>query len=202
MMIDSLRKDQSLRINVMTALSTIINGFYAVGNLAFGLINGSFWFVTIGAYFLVLCAMRAGCISALRSKNEKKIYAGRLVGLLLILMCIVLAGSVVLSDRLDVIKPVHRIVMIAAAAFTTAKAAIAVINVVKARKSGNSIWFAIRNITCADAAGSVLSMQRSMLVSLGDMDAGGIRLLNLLTGIGTCAVVLLLGIILLRRRPV
>lgn len=200
MILESLKKDKSFRINVTTMLSTIINGMYAVGNLALGIINDSYWFITIGAYFLFLCAMRMGCVSALYSKNEKKIYVGRLVGLLLVFLCVVLVGSIILSDRLDVVKPVHKIVMIAIAAFTTLKTTMAIVNIVKVRKTGNPIWAAIRNISCADAAGSILTTQRAMLVSFGDMEVGTIKLMNLLTGIGICIVVLFLGVRSLKRK--
>lgn len=202
MIIDSLKKDKAFRINATTLISTIINGTYAIGNLVLGIVNGSYWFITTGAYFLILCGMRAGCISALRSKNEKKIYVGRLVGLLLIFLCVVLVGSIILSDRLDVAKPMHKIIMIAIAAFTTVKTTMAIVNIVKVRNTGNPIWIANRNISCADAAGSILTMQRSMLVSFGSMDIGTIRLMNMLTGIGICIIVFFLGIRLLRRKSV
>lgn len=200
MIIDSIKKDKALRINITTLFSTVINGAYAIGNLVLGIVGGSYWFITTGAYFLILCGMRVGCISALRSKNAKKIYVGRLVGLLLIFLCVVLIGSIVLSDRLDVVSPVHKIIMIAIAAFTTAKTTMAIVNIVKVRNTGNPIWIAIRNISCADAAGSILTMQRSMLVSFGSMDVDTIRLMNLLTGIGVCILVLFLGIRLLKRK--
>lgn len=200
MIIKQLKNDRAFRINAITTTNTIINGLYAVGNLVFGIINSSYWFITMGAYFLVLCGMRICCISALHSKNEKKIYVGRLVGLLLIFLCITLIGSVILSDRQDVITPIHKIIMIAIAAFTTAKTTMAVVNIIKVRKTGNAIWTAIRNISCADAAVSILTMQRSMLVSFGEMETGTIKLMNLLTGIAVCIFVLVLGVRLLKKR--
>ncbi|MBQ7125030.1 MAG: hypothetical protein IJO00_01570 [Clostridia bacterium] len=200
MIIESLKKDKAFRINFITLLSSVINGMYALGNLVLGIMSGSYWFITSGAYFLALCVMRAGCISALRSKNEKKLRVGRLVGLLLIFLCIVLVGSIILSDRLDVVKPMHKILMIAIAAFTTAKTTVAIVNIVKVQKTGNPIWIAIRNISCADAAGSILTMQRTMLISFGEnMEISRIKLMNLLTGIGVCLIVLFLGVRLLRK---
>lgn len=96
----------------------------------------------------------------------------------------------------------HKIIMIAIAAFTTVKTTIAIVNIVKIKNIGNPIWVAIRNISCADAAGSILTMQRSMLASFGGMDIGTIRLMNMLTGIGICIIVFFLGIRLLRRKSV
>lgn len=195
MIIDKLRKNQGFRLSFITTASFLFNGAYAIGNFSLGFINDSYWFITMGAYFLTLCLARIGCASALRSKNEKKIYVSRLVGLLFIILCIVLAGSVILSDRLDVVKPMGKIIMIAIAAFTTAKTTVAAVNIVKARKSGNAIWVAIRNISCADAAASILTMQRTMLVTFGEMALYTVRLMNILTGAGVCIFVLALGIL-------
>ena len=78
--------------------------------------------------------------------------------------------------------------------YTTIKTTNAVINVVNVKKTGNPIWIALRNISCVDAAAAILSMQRTMLVSFGDMEVDTIRLMNILTGIGVCLLVLFLGI--------
>ena len=191
--------DQAARTRMLTAISLIINVSYALGNIAFGLFEASYWFITLGAYFAVLAITRGACMSARRSKSEKKIYIGRLVGLLLIFLCLTLIGSVILSDRLDVIKPTNEIVMIAIAAFTTFKTTLAVINTVKERKGGDPVLIALRNVSCADAAGSILSMQRSMLESFGDMPIGTVKLMNLLTGIGACLFILVIGAMSLRK---
>lgn len=182
----------SLHITTVTSLT--INAIYAVGNLAFGIANHSYWFITIGIYFLMLSIMRFACINALHTKSTKAKYIGRLIGLLLILICLTLVNSIIISDRLDIIEPIHEILMITIAAFTTAKTVLAVTNTVKARKSGNSVIIALRNISCADAATSILTMQRSMLVSFGDMPEKTIRLMNILTGSAICIGIFTLAI--------
>lgn len=54
----------------------------------------------------------------------------------------------------------------------------------------------IRNIALADAAVSIFSMQRSMLVSFEGMTPENIRIMNICTGIGVCLLVFLLGLIM------
>lgn len=199
MIFQRLKQDRRFRTNAISVTTAVWNIAYALGNLALGWLQESFWFLTMGAYFLVLSVMRLGCLNALRVRTEKVKYIGRFIGILLILLCLVLAGSVVLSHRLDVNTPVHSIIMISIAAFTTAKTTLAVINAVKAHKTGDPVWTALRNISCVDAAVSILSMQRSMLVSFGDMPPDQIQLMNLLTGMGVCVAVFAFGVALLRR---
>lgn len=201
MILTRLKKDKKFRLSVTTSASLILNIVYALGNFVLGIQNRSYWFVTLGAYFMVLSIMRSVCMSAVYSSNKKVKYIGRLVGLLLIALCITLIGSVVLSDRFDVIQPVHEIVMITIAAFTTAKTTLAVINTVKASKTHNPVIIALRNISCADAAASILSMQRSMLMSFGEIQAESTyKLMNLFTGIGVCFVIFTIGISSFRKR--
>lgn len=57
----------------------------------------------------------------------------------------------------------------------------------------------IRCIGYAEVAASVLTLQRSMLVSFGEMSDTDIRTMNILTGSAVCLFVLILGIILITR---
>jgi hypothetical protein len=196
-MIEQIKHNKAYRLNVTTIMSLIINIAYSIGNVALGVINHSYWFITMGAYFLVLSIMRMSCMNALRTKSEKTKYIGRLIGILFVFLCIVLIGSIILSDRLDVVKPVHQIIMLTIATYTTLKTTFAIINIIKVRKTGNPIWIALRNISCADAAAAILTMQRSMLVSFGEMETATIKLMNILTGIGVCLIVFSLGIALI-----
>ena len=59
---------------------------------------------------------------------------------------------------------------------------------VRQRRNPSPLLAAIRGISYAEAAASVLTLQRSMLVSFGAMSAGNIHLMNALTGAGVQAV--------------
>lgn len=200
MKIKELRRDGELRLKTATAAAIWINAVYALGNLTLGIIDRSYWFITAGVYFLVLALMRSFCASAARSNDPRAKYIGRLVGVLLMLLGITIAGSVILSDRFDVIEPTNKIIMIAIAAFTTFKTALAAVNSVKARRGGDPVLIALRNVSCADAAASVLSLQRSMLVSFREMPLDVVRLMNALTGAGVCLVIFALGFFSLKKK--
>lgn len=200
MTLKSILQNKEFRFNISVIFSLAVNGAYAAGNLIVGVVSASYWFMIMGVHFFLLCLMRAFGISALHTKNVKKKYIGRLTGLLSILLCITLIGSIVICDRIDVITPVHEIVMIAIATYTTVKTTLAVINIIKVRKTKNPVLISIRNINCVDAAVSILSMQRSMLVTFGEMAVHDIKLFNLLTGIGVCGVIVFLIMLSLKWR--
>lgn len=110
------------------------------------------------------------------------------------LLSAILALSVYLSFQYDVAVVHSEIMMITIAAYTFYKMTMAVVNAVKARKQRTLWLIAIRNIGCADAAASLLTLQRSMLVSFEGMNSRDIELMNVLTGAGVCLVTAALGI--------
>jgi len=90
--------------------------------------------------------------------------------------------------------------MIAIAAYTFYKMTMAIVNAIKAGKQ-QSLWLtAIRNIGCADAAASLLTLQHSMLVSFEGMSNRDIDLMNALAGAGVCLLTTALGTHMILRK--
>ena len=117
----------------------------------------------------------------------------RFVGGMLTLLSVILAFSVYLSFQYDVAIVYPEIMMITIATYTFYKITMAITNEIKARKQ-HTLWLiAIRNIGCADAAASLLTLQRSMLVSFERMSNREIGILNDLTGAGVCLLTAALG---------
>jgi hypothetical protein len=84
--------------------------------------------------------------------------------------------------------------MITIATYTFTKITIAILGMIKVRRSASPVLKTLRNISLADACVSVYTMQRSMLVTFPGMAAAEIRLLNILTGAAVWIVVVLLGV--------
>ena len=113
-------------------------------------------------------------------------------------MAIHLAGMVIPSSLKDRGVVHHEIVMITIALYTFAKITLAIINLVKTKKGKVSVTIdTLRYISFADAAVSICSLQRSMLVSFGDMPESDIRIFNIVVGSVVCFIVFVLGIVLL-----
>lgn len=177
--------------------SLIFNFVYAISNSIFGFLNHSWWFITVGAYYIVLTVTRYSVLQIKRKANgnyDIEVFARRITGILLVILSICIIGVNILSAIKDRGTAFHKIVMITIATYTFTKITIAIIAMVKAKCSASPVLKTLRNISLSDACVSIYTMQRSMLVSFPGMNAREILLLNILTGTAVWIVVLLLGI--------
>lgn len=188
------------RILYIALISLAVNTLYALGNFALGIWGQSYWFLTMGAYNVILAIMRFFVLLC-NKQNQKGIsgsFVQRFTGIMIILLACILGGSVYLSVRFDVARSFHEIIMITIAAYTFTKIIIAVINYVKRNKFSSYIIVSLRGIALCDAAASIYSMQKSMLVSFEGADISEIRLMNILTGIGVVVIVGVLGVLMIK----
>lgn len=179
------------------SVSLATNLVYAAGNLLGGFLSKSWWFVTIGAYYLVLASTRAFVLFSSRKANahqKTEICICRVTGVLLLLLSFCLTGINVLSIVESRGSKLHEIVMIAIATFTFVKITTAIVGLFEARRKASLFAMVLRNIALADAVVSIYALQRSMLVSFGDMRLDDVRIFNILTGTLAFLIVLLLGI--------
>lgn len=178
----------------------ILNIIYALYNAVLGMAFHSRWFLTLSAYYIILSVMRALAEKIRREKEKdltKEFFVKRFIGAMLIILSLCLTLTVVLSVMTDRGVRYHEIVMITIALCTFIKITFAIINLIKSKKSPSPLHKAIKNIAFADALAAIFSLQRSMLVSFGEMSQSDIRLFNLLTGSGVSIIVLVLGLNLL-----
>ena len=175
----------------------VLNFLCAAGYSAIGLSTHSWWFITVGAYDAVLTAARFSVLQIRRTSvgdPDTERFAGKITGIMLIALSFCIVGMNILSALKDRGTVHHEIVMITIATYTFTKITIAVIGMVKAKRTASMADLTLRNISLADACVSVCSMQRSMLVSFPGMTADDIQLLNILTGTAVWITVLLLGL--------
>lgn len=177
-------------------LSLAINVAFSTYYIIIGFTSQSWWLLTLGTYYAVLSIIR---FTVLRSKKESRIFLKRFTGILLIATSIPLAGTVILATVKDRGTNYHEIVMITIAVYAFTKITLASINLAKSRHSESAKEKTLRNISFADAFVSIFSLQRSMLVSFGDMPENTIRIMNATTGSAVCVIVFLLGVNLLRK---
>lgn len=191
------------RATVTAFFGLLINVLYGIGNAALGIATNSLWYVTLSAYYITLSIIRFVILFyTKKGKSEifkKEIFVKRFSGFAFFPLSVILIGTTVLSVKRETGTARHEIIMITVAAYTFTKITVAVINLCKSRKCNSQIITALRNVALADAAVSVFSMQRSMLVTFGDMQNSDIKIFNTLTGFGVCLFVILLGINLVRK---
>ncbi len=200
-----------MKINGRTAdkaiLSTIagliINSFYGIANAVMGITTNSWWLITISAYYIIISIMRFSVILyKLKNKHgsiENKLFVKTFTGYMFFALDIVLVAVTYLAVVQSTGTQYHKIMMISIATYTFVKVVIAVKNLYKSMKFNSPLLTTIRSISFSDAAVSVFSLQRSMLVSFGEMDPATVRIFNTLTGSGVCLAVMVLGIDLIRK---
>lgn len=86
------------------------------------------------------------------------------------------------------------------AAYAFTKITLAVIKLVKARKSRSATLITLRNVSLADAFVSIFALQRSMLVSFEGMTESEVVIMNASLGSAVCVIVFLLGLNLIKNK--
>ena len=110
-----------------------------------------------------------------------------------------LLGIAIIASVRDVGNRFHEIIMISIALYSFGKITLAIISLVKAKKHSSCAELSLRHISFADAVVSIASLQRSMLVSFGEMPISQIRIFNTATSSAASVLVFLLGIWLIKR---
>lgn len=197
-------REQRSRIVLFAVFGFSLNLLYAFYHAALGIINQSVWFMTMCAYYIVLSAMRLSAVLYERKSkgtpsNDLEYFVMKLCGVLLILLNFVLAGAIYISLSQNIATKYGEIIMITIATYTFSKITMAVIKAVKQRKNPSPLLSVIRSISYAEVAASVLTLQRSMLVSFGKMNDTDIHTMNTLTGSAVCLFILILGTSLIIR---
>lgn len=172
--------------------STVINTFYAAFNLYIAISDTSYWFLMSGVYYALLSLMRLLVVST--NKHQRERIISRIIGIILILSVFPLLGTVIISSIERVGTKFHEIVMISIALYAFVKISLAIVNIAKARKVESHALKTLRSVGFADALVSILVLQRSMLVSFGEMAENQIRIFNTITGSAVCVFMFLVGI--------
>lgn len=198
-------REQRSRIVLFAVFGFALNLLYAFYHATLGIINQSIWFISMCAYYIVLSTMRLSAVLCERknrsvsSSNDIEYFVMKLCGILLVLLDFVLAGVIYINLSQNIATKYGEIVMITIATYTFYKITITIIKAIKQHKNPSPLLSVIRSICYAEVAASVLTLQRSMLVSFGEMDGTDIDTMNILTGSAVCLFVLILGITLIIR---
>ena len=195
--------DYTFRTLMTTTPSFLINVIYTIYNGVLGIMNQSVWFITMAVYYSLLGLMRYRAVSAGRKISrledrkmirKKELSVIKTDGILLLVLNFALTGVILLTIAQDTANRYSEIVVISIATYTFYKITMAVVNMVKVRKTQSPVLITIRNIGVADALVSMLTLQATMLASfhgIGSMDANR---MNAITGMAVCILILALGV--------
>ena len=174
-------------------MSFAANIAFAAYHGVLGFTTHSWWFITLCVYYVLLSVMR---FAILRMPQDQASggFVRRFTGIMLMVLAWCLTGTVILCTMKERGVRYHEIVMITLALYAFIKVTLGIMNLVKAARHSTAAWVCLRNISLADALVSICSLQRSMLVSFGEMAQADIVLFNVLTGSGVCLIVFILGL--------
>ena len=197
----TLKYNKQYRIVSFAICGFSMNLVYAFYHGILGILSHSVWFLSLCAYYTVLSSMRFGVIMQDRRNVSTEVFITKFCGILLVVLAFVLSASTYLSLITNTAAKHREIVMITIATYTFYKVILAIVNMVKSRKENSLLYSTLRNIACADAAASMLSLQRSMLVSFAGKSASEIYIMNAITGAAVFVLIVFLGLgMILRSR--
>ena len=191
-------KKRSSRIIFSASVSFFVNFLYAFYNGILGIMNLSLWFIIMFAFYGLLASVRFSVILYARRKDsvyeDTESFIIKTSGIIMIILSFVLALLVFLSLTQKIAVKYDTIMMITIATYTFYKVIITVVRASKKRDDKLPLFSTLRCISYAEVAASVLTLQRSMLASLGSGDDEFSFIMNAATGMVVFLFILVLGI--------
>jgi hypothetical protein len=167
------REDTRLRVNVSLYGSLAWNVLYGILQLWLGFYHRTFWFYSLGAYYICLAVMRFFLVRHTtkyapgeRMQSELKKY--RACGIVFLVMNLALTLIIFFMVYWNRTFQHHMITAIAMAAYTFTTLTTAIINVIKYRKYNSPVFSASKAISLASALVSMLTLESTMLTVFGD----------------------------------
>jgi MFS family permease len=166
-------EDARLRVNVSLYGSLAWNSLYGIFQLWLGLYHHTFWFSSIGAYYICLAVMRFFLVRHTRNyapgeKIETELKKYRFSGIVLLIMNLALTLIIFFMVYWNRTFEHHMITAIAMAAYTFTTLTTAIISVIKYRKYNSPVFSASKAIGLAAALVSLLTLESTMLTTFKD----------------------------------
>jgi hypothetical protein len=165
--------DTRLRVNVSLYGSLAWNALYGLFQLWLGFYHHTFWFYSLGAYYICLGVMRFFLVRhttryALGERMRDELKRYRACGVVFLVMNLALALIIFFMVYWNRTFEHHMITAIAMAAYTFTSLATAIVNVVKYRKYNSPVYSASKAISLAAALVSMLTLESTMLTTFGE----------------------------------
>ena len=172
------REDARLRVNVSLYGSLAWNALYGILQLWLGFYHHTFWFYSLGAYYICLGVMRFFLLLHTRKyapgqRMQSELVKYRSCGWVFLIMNLALTLIVFFMLYWNRTFVHHMITTIAMAAYTFSAFTAATVNIVKYRKYNSPVFSASKAISFAAACVSMLTLTSTMLTTFSDgtMDA-------------------------------
>lgn len=195
------KQDARLRVNVTLYGALIWNGLYGFFQLWLGIYHRTFWFCSLGAYYICLSVMRFFLFKHTRryapgEKRRAELVRYCTCGWIFLLMNLALALIVFFMLYWDKTFTHDMITAIMMAAYTFTAFTIAIVNMVRYKKYKSPVFSASKAISLTAACVSMLTLTSTMLTTFNDgtMDAMTQKILLSAVGFSAVTVVIVLAI--------
>ncbi|MCD7840873.1 MAG: hypothetical protein LUG56_00200 [Lachnospiraceae bacterium] len=166
----------------------MINVLYAIWEIISGIYYHSFWFATLGCYYILLSVIRFLLLRETGRESGFEWEKYRTCGLFLLLMNLILSGIVVLAVKDNQGSVYAGYLIYVVALYTFCKITAAVRNMVKYRKVHAPLLSASKAVSFASSVVSLLSLEIAMTRQFGE-DPLFFQRMTMLTGAGACIVI-------------
>ena len=167
------RDDTRLRVNVSLYGSLAWNALYGVFQLWLGFYHQTFWFYSLGTYYICLGVMRFFLLLHTRKyapgeKMRNELVKYRACGWTFLLLNLALSVIIFFMVYWNRTFEHHMITTIAMAAYTFTALTVAIVNVVRYKKYNSPVFSASKAISLASALVSMLTLESTMLTTFAD----------------------------------
>ena len=165
--------DAHLRVNTSLYGSLAWNALYGLFQLWLGFYHHTFWFYSLGAYYICLGVMRFFLLLHTRKyapgeKMRNELIKYRACGWVFLVMNLALALIIFFMVYWNRTFEHHMITAIAMAAYTFTAFTVAIVNVIKYKKYNSPVFSASKAISLAAALVSMLTLESTMLTTFSD----------------------------------
>ena len=165
--------DTRLRVNVSLYGSLAWNALYGIFQLWLGFYHHTFWFYSLGAYYICLGVMRFFLLMHTRKyapgeKMQTELKKYRACGIVFLVMNLALALIIFFMVYWNRTFEHHMITAITMAAYTFTALTTAIVNVIKYRKYNSPVFSASKVTSFAAALVSMLTLESTMLTTFSD----------------------------------
>ncbi len=193
--------DPRLRVHISLYGSFYINVGYGLFHLWLGVYHRTFWFSSLGVYYLCLGAMRFFLLSHTKryapgERQKSELLKYRACGRILLVMNLALSLIVFFMVYWGRTFSHHMITAIAIAAYTFTAFTLAIIQMVKFKKYKSPVFSASKAISFAAACVSMLTLTSTLLTTFSDGSMGATEQKIMLgcVGIAVMATVLTIAV--------
>ena len=191
-------EDTRLRVNISLFGSLAWNTLYGLFQMWLGVVHRTFWFGSLGVYYICLAVMRYFLVSHTRryapgERMRSELIKYRACGWIFLVMNLSLSLIVFFMLYWDRTFAHHMITAIAMAAYTFTPFTVAIVSMVRYKRYNSPVFSAAKAISFAAACVSMLTLTSTMLTTFGDGTMEPLARKMILGSVGVAVILVVVG---------